>query len=412
MSCASVQELSPRANRLHIGIFGRRNAGKSSLMNALTGQNAALVSQTPGSTTDPVYKAMELHPLGPVVFVDTAGLDDTEDDLGRLRIEKSREIFDKADIALLMIPAGAQNIDQEIQWYDSLKKNEIVLLILLSRADELSPEELERQKARLEQQFAQEIFPISSITKGGIEYMRNSLCQRAKGLEEPPIVTHLLPEEALVLLVMPQDKQAPKGRLILPQVQVLRELLDARCHAICTTLENLPLALSRLGEKPHLVITDSQVFHAVNQILPCDQALTSFSVLMAARKGEFAYYFNSAQKIDSLKDNDHILIVEACTHVALKNDIGREQIPGALRKKTGLNLEIDIHVGADLPKNIQDYQLVIQCGSCMITRRQNMNRLRKMKEMGLAVTNYGLALAKLSGMLDRISTPLNMPQFK
>lgn len=412
MSCALVQEQSPRANRLHIGIFGRRNAGKSSLMNALTGQNTALVSDIPGSTTDPVYKAMELHPLGPVVFVDTAGLDDTENSLGRLRIQKSREVFDQVDIALLLIPAGAKDITQELQWYHTLKKNDIVLLILISRCDELSVKESALQKAFLEQEFGREIFCVSSKTKDGIEYMRTSLCRQAQGLEEPPIVAHLLPEEALVLLVMPQDKQAPKGRLILPQVQVLRELLDARCQAVCTTLETLQAVLGKLAQKPYLVITDSQIFHAVNQILPADQLLTSFSVLMAARKGEFAYYMHGAKKIDLLKEGDRILIVEACTHIALKNDIGREQIPGALRKKTGLPLQVDIHVGADLPENIQDYCLVIQCGSCMITRRQNINRLNKMKEMGLAVTNYGLALAKLNGMLDRISTPLNMPQFK
>lgn len=411
MSCASVQEQAPRANRLHIGIFGCRNAGKSSLLNAMTEQNIALVSEIPGSTADPVYKAMELHPLGPVVFIDTAGLDDTEDDLGKLRIKKSEEVFEKVDLALLLIPAGTIDIDQELTWHTRLKKNEVIVLVVLSHIDKLSDKELAKEIAHYTKLFRQEIFPLSNTKKKGLAQIRDALCTQAQGLEEPLIVAHLLPVEALVLLVMPQDKQAPKGRLILPQVQVLRELLDHKCQAVCTTTDNLDLALKRLNAKPDLVIVDSQVFHAVNQQLPKEQALTSFSILMAGKKGEFHYYMEGTQAIDSLQETDRVLVIEACTHKALKNDIGREQIPHALRKKIGPGLRIDIHVGGDLPANIRDYHLIVQCASCMMTRRQNINRLHHLQTLQIPVTNYGLTLAKINGMLDRVSTPLNMKHY-
>ncbi|MGL4524925.1 MAG: [FeFe] hydrogenase H-cluster maturation GTPase HydF [Spirochaetia bacterium] len=408
--CGGIfQEGTPRSNRVHIGFFGRRNAGKSCLLNALTQQNFAIVSDVPGSTTDPVYKNMEMAPLGPIVLVDTAGLDDTENTLGQQRIEKTRAIFQKVDIALILIPAwytGPLNLEKS--WIEELHAYESKILLLLSHCDTLNPKDLLAQCEYIEKSLNQKVLPISTTTDTGLESLRENLALLGKGLEEPPMIAHLLPQQALVVLVMPQDKQAPKGRLILPQVQVLRELLDYGCHPICTTTEHFALAMQRLSTTPDLIIVDSQVFGIINPQIPADQPLTSFSILMAGRKGEFPYYMEGSKKIDTLCESDRVLVVEACTHQALKDDIGREKIPAALRQKIGPLLQVDIYVGSGLPENIADYALIIQCASCMMTRKENMSRLKYLQHLGLAVTNYGLTLAKVNGILDRVKTPMNM----
>ena len=372
---------SPRSNRLHIALFGKRNSGKSSLINALTNQNAALVSDIAGTTTDPVYQPMEIHGIGPCVFIDTAGFDD-EGELGSLRIERTLQAADKADIALMV--CCDTELSEEQRWIELLKERNIPYLLVLNKADLLEkPDEV---ADKLEQQTGQHPLIVSAKEKTGIDSIRQSILHRLPELnEQPDIVGDLANEGDVVLLVMPQDIQAPKGRLILPQVQTLRELLDKKCITLSCTTDQLDNALKVLSAPPSLIITDSQVFRTVYEKKPPQSRLTSFSVLFARYKGDIDYYTEGAYIIDQLTENSRVLIAEACTHAPLSEDIGRVKLPRMLRKRIGEQLHIDIVSGNDFPKDLTCYDLIIHCGACMFNRKHVLNRI--VVNSTLAVSN-------------------------
>ncbi len=391
---------TPRAERLHIGLFGRANSGKSSLINALTGQEAALVSDVAGTTADPVYKAMELHPVGPVVFLDTAGFDD-KSELGALRVEGTRRAAEKTDIAILVFPPEGE-LSAETEWAAFFRERGVPVIAALGKQDAAG-----RPAARAaEIEAATGLVPllISAKTGEGIPSLREEIARHVPaGYGAGSITGRLVREDDVVLLVMPQDIQAPKGRLILPQVQTIRDLLDRQCTVVCTTAERLEKAYSALSAPPALVITDSQVFPLVHRSLPKGARLTSFSVLMAQYKGDIEAFLKGAEAIDSLNENSHVLIAEACTHAPKEEDIGRVKLPRLLRKKAGGGLSVTVVSGTDFPEDLSPYDLVIHCGACMFNRRYVLSRVQKAEEQGVPITNYGVAIAKLSGILDKIS---------
>ena len=352
--------------RLHIAFFGPVNSGKSTLVNAIAGQEVSLVSDIPGTTTDPVRKAVELPGLGACVLIDTAGLDDASE-LGPERERRTRAILDEADIVVMVCPAGTA----ECKSAALLEKADIP--IVQYHRGEPVPELLQKIAAALPKE--EERFLTGKLVKAG----------------------------DCVLLVMPQDSEAPKGRLILPQVQVIRELLDRGCNPICCTPDSLQSALRHAT--PDLVITDSQVFAAVNAAIPPEMPLTSFSILLAAGKGDVSTYLEGAAAIGRLAPGSRVLIAEACTHVPNTEDIGRVKIPALLRKKVGGDLQVDIAAGNDFPEDLSPYSLVIQCGGCVATERMIRSRIRKSVQAGVPITNYGIALAALTGILSRVVIP-------
>lgn len=393
---------TPRANRLHIAIFGKRNAGKSSLINALTGQQIALVSEHAGTTTDPVFKAMELHPVGPVVFIDTAGFDD-EGELGKLRVEKTREVIDKTDIAIMIFDGNDYTAEEE--WLEMLKKANVPVIPLVGKAD-LDACSALGKIALIKQQLEIEPLLISAASGVGLEAVRKAIAEAVpEDYKRRKILGDMVADGELVLLVMPQDIQAPKGRLILPQVQTIRELLDNRCTTVCTTADRFTESLECLAKPPALIITDSQCFKQVYDQKPEASRLTSFSVLFAAYKGDINEFAAGASAIDTLTENSRVLIAEACTHAPLEEDIGRVKIPAALRKRIGAGITIDMVAGSDFPDDPSEYDLIIHCGACMFNRAHVMSRIRKAKEAGVPITNYGITMAKLSGILDKIQLP-------
>ena len=392
---------TPRANQLHIGIFGKRNSGKSTLINALTGQNTALVSEVAGTTTDPVYKTIEIYGVGPCVLIDTAGFDDTGY-LGQMRVEKTRIAMEKTDIALIV--CCDEDIDQELEWMNAFRARNTPLIAIINKIDQLRT--IDTIRNRLYEICKEEPIKISAITKTGIEKIREEIIRKLPGDYDARSITgELAAENDRVLLVMPQDIQAPKGRLILPQVQTLRELLDKKCVVLSCTADRLDQALASLVTPPKLIITDSQIFSMVYEKKPAESLLTSFSILFAAYKGDIDYFVKSAAVIGCLTENSKVLIAEACTHVPLKEDIGREKLPGMLRKKIGGGLTIDNVSGNDFPEDLSGYDLVIQCGACMFNRKYVMNRVAKAKAQNMPMTNYGVAIAYLSGILDKITLP-------
>ena len=489
---------TPRAGRLHIGIYGRRNAGKSSLVNALTGQDIALVSDAPGTTTDPIYKSMELHPVGPVVFIDTAGFDD-EGTLGRLRVERTEGVVDKTDVGIIVIDsevlekaadegafgshglgrgeagafggepavaeaasaglrdAGSAGADhtlaaaggspdaaapaaaapaaavlaEEKLWAEKLAERNVPLIFVLNKCDEIqAPGEdnsLATAEAGLQDQDRDEVaiadaaaaaiaelagkwpvIKVSALHKTGIEELRKAIEQSVpEDFLREKILGDMVEEGGLVLLVMPQDIQAPKGRLILPQVQTLRELLDRKCTAVATTVDGFERALSALNRTPDLIITDSQCFGQVYEKKPAESALTSFSVLFAAYKGDIEKFVSGASLLDDMTENSRVLIAEACTHVPLSEDIGREKIPNLLRKRFGKGIEVVNVCGNDFPsvEELKGFDLVIHCGACMFNRKHVMSRIAAAEAAGVPITNYGVVLAKLTGILDKIELP-------
>ena len=391
-----------RGNRLHIGLFGRRNAGKSSLINALTGQSVATVSSVPGTTTDPVYKAMELHGIGPVVFIDTAGFDD-EGELGRLRVEKTEQAARETDIALLLF--SGLDMAEELKWLALFHQQKTPVILVVSCTDEREDagEALVRAV-----EAAAAVYPlrVSAKEKQGLEELRQEIIRALpEDYEQPSITGDLCRAGDTVVLVMPQDIQAPKGRLILPQVQTLRELLDKGCQAVCCTTDRLQETLAKLKEPPQLIITDSQAFKEVYPLKPADTLLTSFSVLFAAFKGDMDYFLQGAEALLVLKPTARILIAEACTHKPLQEDIGRIKLPRLLRKKIGDGLQIDIVSGKDFPRDLTGVDLVIHCGACMFNRKYVLSRVREAKAQGIAMTNYGLSIAALLGILPMVALP-------
>lgn len=390
---------TPHANRLHIALFGRRNSGKSSLINALTGQDTALVSAIPGTTTDPVSKAMEIHGIGPCVFIDTPGFDD-EGELGTMRIARTLKAIERTDIALLLCEDG--DLEDEKQWIKQLKEKNIPVILILNKADKRK--NIEATAKSIEKACQEKPLIVSAKEHTGIEAIHQALLQKLPADFDQQTITGELAEEGdLVLLVMPQDIQAPKGRLILPQVQTLRELLDKKCIVMSCTTDKLPETLQALARPPHLIITDSQVFHIVYQQKPAESKLTSFSVLMAGYKGDIHYYIEGASAIDRLTPQSRVLIAEACTHAPLSEDIGRVKLPRLLRKKVGEELQIDMVAGTDFPEDLTPYHLVIHCGGCMFNRKYVLSRIGQARVQQVPITNYGIAIAHLNGILDKIA---------
>ena len=388
-------QTTPTANRLHIALFGRRNSGKSSLINALTGQDTALVSDIPGTTTDPVSKAMEIHGIGPCVIIDTPGFDD-EGTLGEMRIERTLKAIERTDIALLL--CEETNLQVEAAWMQQLKAKNIPVILILNKAD------IRKDISSLiEQELGEKPLLVSAKEKQGMEDIRLAILEKLpQDFEQPSITGDLVSENDLVLLVMPQDIQAPKGRLILPQVQTMRELLDKKCLIMSCTTDKLPQTLQALARPPKLIITDSQVFKTVYEQKPVESLLTSFSVLMAGYKGDIRQFVEGASAIDRLTEHSRVLIAEACAHAPMTEDIGRVKIPRLLRKKIGEGLQIDMVSGSDFPKDLSGYDLIIHCGACMFNRKHVMNRLESASSQQIPMTNYGITLAHLMGILDKI----------
>lgn len=389
---------TPNANRLHIAIFGRCNSGKSSLINALTGQDTALVSAVPGTTTDLVNKAMEIHGIGPCVFIDTPGFDD-EGELGEMRIARTLQAIERTDIALLLCEDG--DLEEEQQWIQQLNSRHIPVILILNKSDRR--ECAADVAARIEKVCGKTPITVSAKEHTGIEAVYQAILRKLPtDFGQQTITGNLVQEGDLVLLVMPQDIQAPKGRLILPQVQTMRELLDKKCFVMSCTTDQLANTLEALSRAPQLIITDSQVFHEVYRLKPESSLLTSFSVLMARYKGDIHYYIESAAAIGSLTPQSRILIAEACTHAPLSEDIGRVKLPRLLRKKVGESLHIDIVSGTDFPTDLSSYELIIHCGGCMFNRKYVLSRIDRARCQHIPMTNYGVAIACLNGILDKI----------
>ena len=398
---------TPNANRLHIALFGKRNSGKSSLINALTGQDTALVSDTPRTTTDSVQKAMEIHGIGPCLFIDTPGFDD-EGELGNRRIERTWKAVEKTDIALLLCAGGGSaeetgepDFTEELHWLEQLKAKNIPTILLINKAD------IRKNTAslaiRIKETFGSQPIPVSAKEKTGVELIRQAILEKLpEDFDQQSITGSLVTEGDLVLLVMPQDIQAPKGRLILPQVQTMRELLDKKCLIMSCTTDKLQETLQALSRPPKLIITDSQVFKTVYEQKPEESRLTSFSVLFAGYKGDIRYYVKSASAIGSLTESSRVLIAEACTHAPLSEDIGRVKLPHLLRKRIGEKLSIDIVAGTDFPQDLTPYSLVIHCGACMFNRKYVLNRIERARLQNVPMTNYGVAIAFLNGILNQI----------
>ena len=395
---------TPRSNRLHIAFYGRRNAGKSSLINLVTGQQTALVSEHAGTTTDPVIKSMELLPLGPIAVIDTAGLDD-EGDLGALRIGRSKEMMDRTDLAVLVIAADtAGDTSREREWLAELRARKTAVIGALNKTDKLAEDGAEALRAKLEAELGVPFAAVSANDKACRAALLSAIVKHAPSdFEAPALTGDLYKPGAKIVLVAPQDIQAPKGRLILPQVQVIRDILDNGGSAFVCTAGRFRETLDALKEPPALVITDSQVFAQVDKILPREVPLTSFSIIMARAKGELSVFIEGAKAIEKLGPHDKVLIAEACTHAPLNEDIGREKLPRWLRKKAGETLSVDINAGQDFPKNLKDYALILHCGGCMFTRKQLMSRIIEAREANVPITNYGVAIAQLNGILDRVT---------
>lgn len=390
---SGLQE-TPAAQRLHIALYGRRNAGKSSLINALTGQQVALVSPVAGTTADPVKKAMELHPIGPVLFIDTAGYDD-EGELGQLRVEATRDTLTRADVALLVI--AGQPSQEDLGWAQQLKAQNTPFLVVQTKGDLAAP-------AKLPPDLAQRAVAVSAATGEGIEALRAALAALVpEDFGRQDLTRGLCSAGDVVLLVMPQDIQAPKGRLILPQVRTIRHLLDLKCTVVSTTNHGLDGALAALSAPPKLIITDSQCFPLVAAKKPGESLLTSFSILMAADKGDIDAFAQGAKAIGTLTENSRVLIAEGCTHAPLEEDIGRVKIPRLLRRRVGQGLQVDVVAGNDFPHDLTGYDLVIHCGGCMFNRAYVLSRLAQAQRQGVPMTNYGVAIAYLTGILEQVS---------
>ncbi|MDO4771430.1 [FeFe] hydrogenase H-cluster maturation GTPase HydF [Porphyromonas sp.] len=392
---------TPRSERLHIVLYGRTNSGKSSLINALTGQDVSLVSAIPGTTTDPVSKAIEVKGLGACVLVDTAGFDDRDADLGHLRIKRTRDTLKLADIAIVVMGQGATDLEE--QWIRDLQESKVPVVPVFNKGDIHSYDD--KQIEAFKKSTGLSPIVVSASSGVGIDALRKALHEAHRKDEDLSITGSLTKAGDIVMLVMPQDAAAPKGRLILPQVQTIRELLDKGAIPICCTPETMAQALKGLAPPPQLIITDSQAFKAVYELKPAESLLTSFSVLFAAYKGDIDNFVKGAQAIASLTPASRVLIAEACTHAPESEDIGTVKIPRLLRQRIGESLRIDMVAGKDFPDDLTPYDLVIHCGACMFTRKMVMNRSAQAQAQHVPMTNYGITLAYLTGILDKVSLP-------
>ena len=388
---------TPSANRLHIGFFGCRNAGKSSIVNAVTGQDLAVVSNVAGTTTDPVQKAMELLPLGPVVIIDTPGFDD-EGALGEKRVLRTKRTLNRTDIAVLVVDATAGMRDVDLQLVQLFEEKRLPYVVVLNKTDLLSEA---ARKATLAQTDEHAVF-VSALTGTGIHELKERLGSLAPK-EDPNhrLLGDLIAPHDLVVLVCPIDESAPKGRLILPQQMAIRDVLDSGAMALVCRETELAATLERLGTKPALVVTDSQAFSVVNKTTPDDIPLTSFSILMARYKGFLHTAAAGVAAVERLEDGDVVLMAEGCTHHRQCNDIGTVKIPRWLRAHTGRDLVIETCSGRDFPEDLSPYALVIHCGGCMITEREVQYRMRCAEDQGTPFTNYGIAIAQMTGALER-----------
>ncbi len=388
-----------RGDRLHITVFGRMNAGKSSLINAVTDQPVAIVSDVPGTTTDPVYKAMELLPLGPVVLVDTAGLDDTSGELGERRRDKALRVLQKTDLALLVVDARGGDLSFEKDWRERLKQREIPTIVVINKIDtglgtEVNSWLRETPAVR-----------VSALTGEGIVELKNRIVEMAPREWEPPFLKDLIQPGELVILVTPIDLGAPKGRLIMPQVKALRDVLDADAMPVMCKERELPATLSSLRNPPALVVTDSQVFPQVAADVPETVPLTSFSILSARQKGDLKELVEGTRAISRLRPNDRVLIAESCAHHPLEDDIGRVKIPRWLEHFVGGRLRIETVPGAAFPDDLEEYRLVVHCGGCTLNRREMMNRIGQARSRGVSITNYGVLIAYVKNVFPRALSP-------
>lgn len=393
---------TPQSMRLHIGIFGRCNVGKSSLINALSGQTLAIVSDIAGTTTDSVVKSMEIGPLGACVLIDTAGLDDITP-LGEKRKEQTLRASEKCDMAI-MVCGATEEYDIEKEWLQIFAERKVPVVVALGKSDMLIDPEM--RASIVESELG--VRPLlwnNTNPKCKRELIDSLVAMRPEESKERTIVGELVEEGDVVVLVMPQDASAPKGRLILPQVQTIRELLDRRVSPICCVPEEMERVLGSLKSAPRLIITDSQVFGYVAERVPKGVMLTSFSVLMAAYKGDVEAFVEGAKAIDALTEESRVLIAEACTHAPATEDIGRVKLPAMLRKRVGQGLTVDVVGGADFPEDLSSYDLVIHCGACMFTRAHVLTRLARTKAQSVPMTNYGIAIAHLTGILGRVVMP-------
>ncbi|WP_150275343.1 [FeFe] hydrogenase H-cluster maturation GTPase HydF [Paenibacillus tepidiphilus] len=402
---------TPRSSRLHIAFFGRRNAGKSSIINAITKQDIAVVSPVKGTTTDPVYKAMELLPLGPVVFIDTAGLDD-EGELGELRKKKTLEVLNHTDVAMIVVDASCGVTALEQQLAADIRSKGIPVLGILNKCDlvaDLSGSGPERQAAevqRAEEELGLKVMPVSALEERGFKELKKALTAAVPEEEDKfRIVGDIVSPGDLVVLVTPIDKAAPKGRLILPQQQTIRDILESDAIAVVTKEHELRETLESLGRKPRLVITDSQVFLKAAADTPKDVALTSFSILFARNKGDLAELVRGARAIGRLQSGDKVLIAEACTHHQQPDDIGKVKIPRWIRQASGKEIQFDFANGMKFPDNVTDYALIVHCGGCMLSRRQMQWRIEQARAAGVPIVNYGVAIAYVQGILERAVAP-------
>ena len=391
---------TPASNRLHIGIFGKRNTGKSSLINAITGQDTAIVSEVSGTTTDPVYKSMEIMPIGPCMLIDTAGIDD-EGVLGEERVKRTLVVLRKTDLGLIVVSPDTviDNFEEELM--ETLRNKRLPFLFVINKTDlagNTALDYLEKNKLPF--------IRVSSKTRQGIEELKNKIIEMAPGHWSPvPLVGDIISPKDVIILVCPIDNAMPQGRLILPQVQVMRDCLDNNATALVTKETELLDCLKALKAKPRLVITDSQVFEDVRDMLPTDIPLTSFSTVFARHKGDLNAYIRGVYALEDLKDGDEILIAEACTHHVQPEDIGRSKIPSWLLNYTKKDLHYEVTAGGDFPEDLSRYKLIISCGACMVNRGEIMHRIQKAKEAHVPITNYGVLMAYLSGILERVITP-------
>lgn len=394
---------TPRGDRVHIALFGRRNAGKSSIINTVTNQEIAVVSSVKGTTTDPVYKAMEILPIGPVVLIDTAGLDDIGE-LGELRKQKTYEVLNKTDLALLVIDATIGVTDFEKEIMTSIKEKNIPVIGVLNKTDvkELTKE----QVAEYEKELNLKLIPVSAVNKNGIEQLKKAMIKILPDDEDKfKLVGDIINPGDFVVLVVPIDKAAPKGRLILPQQQVIRDILESDAMCVVTKEYELRETLENMGKKPKLVITDSQVFSKVSADTPKDIMLTSFSILFARYKGDLISMVKGAKTLDSLKDGDKVLIAEGCTHHRQSDDIGTVKIPRWIRQYTGKQINFEFSSGMKYPANINEYALIVHCGGCMLNRREMQHRINQTIGKEVPIVNYGVLIAYVQGILQRSVEP-------